>query len=134
MELQLRHIELQHDYPTLDAMWKAWKFPSPPIEALPDTGLIVTNFRGDPIAAGFLYKTNSTLAWMEWIVASMFCTKAERATGLDMLIEHLEAWAHVEGFTTLFTCSKNASYSHKLKKLEWIPTDTGMNHFIRRLG
>lgn len=66
--MEFRYIE-QSDYEMLVDWWKFWKFPAPPIEMLPDSGVIV-NKNGVDICAGFIYFTNSKTCWIEFIVSN----------------------------------------------------------------
>lgn len=134
MEYSVRHIDLNADYEMLTIMWKGWDFPPPPEEMLPMRGLIVADASDEPLAAGFLYvMPDVPICWMEWVVGNPFCTKEERNTGLNILIDHLTAWAESEGCTAMFTSSASIAYSKRLLEHKWIKSDENVTHFIRRL-
>lgn len=105
----------QHDWPTL------------PREALPKTGFIV-----DGLAAGFLYKTDSTFAILEFIVGNPEANKEKRRQAIDLVVKELLNEAKNDGFKLIFS-----SISHpNLKKIYlnngFKETDTNMTNFVRR--
>ena len=66
--------------------WKDWGWEAPPKDFLPEngtSGLIV--FDGDePICAGFIYLTNSEVAWVDWIISSKtYNTKPNRKEAIS---------------------------------------------------
>ena len=71
MEFNIRQLEYQ-DYNTLVEWWSDWGLDSPDRDFLPEDGiggLIITD--GDiPVCAGFIYNTNSKVAWIDWIVSN----------------------------------------------------------------
>jgi len=69
MKLTARRLT-EKDYNTIVEWWKSWPEWEPlSQEMLPEngTGGIIIEKEGEPIVAGFLYGTNSKIAWMEWI-------------------------------------------------------------------
>jgi hypothetical protein len=69
--------------------WNDWGFDAPSRDFLPQDGaggLIV--FDGDdPVCAGFMYATNSKVAWIEWIISSKtYRKKPTRREAIDLLI------------------------------------------------
>jgi hypothetical protein len=90
--------------------WSFWKFPAPPIEFLPEVMVSAYNENG-PVAICFIYKTDSQLCWIEWIVADNKASKEDRALALEMLISSSKVIAVTMGFKAIFTCSKNKSLS-----------------------
>lgn len=115
----------------LKKWWTDWGFPIPPYEYLP-TNLVVAYHDGnEPCAAGFIYQTDSKIAWLEWIVADRQITKGRRAEALDAMIEGSKAVSVILGATALFTSSKSKSLNDRLERSMKL-TDSGMSHFIWR--
>ena len=60
----------ENDYDTiLKPWWEQWGWRPPEKDFLPDDGkggIIVLN-EEEPICAGFMYATNSKVAWVDWI-------------------------------------------------------------------
>ena len=71
MELNIRRLT-ENDWDTLCHWWDAWpEWVNPPKDFLPDNGtggLIVE--KDVPIAAGFIYYTNSKGALFEWVISN----------------------------------------------------------------
>lgn len=91
MEFNIRQLEYQ-DYNTLVKWWGDWGLNSPDRDFLPEDGiggLIVTD--GDiPVCAGFIYNTNSKVAWIDWIVSNKkYRIKGKRKEAILLLIDSL---------------------------------------------
>lgn len=119
-------------YPILAKWWNDHDWPAIPQDALPKTGIVITN-EENPIVAGFLYKTDSTMAWMEYIVADAKSDKMIRSEALDMLIDCLLFIAKENGFKTVFTSSVHPSLIARKQKHGFIVGDTNTTQLIRSL-
>lgn len=104
-------------------------FPLPPREFLPEIGFVVEN-----AACGFLYTTNSQLAWVEWIFSNPEKPKEVRTESLDVLFKLLEITARELGFKVLFSASGFDAYSQVLERNGFSKTDLNMVHFVKLLG
>lgn len=62
-------------------------------EALPTTGFIVPG-----VAAGFLYRTDSSVAWIEGLVGAREVPAEARGRALDEIVRALRAEARQSGF------------------------------------
>jgi hypothetical protein len=87
---------LQHeDYDNiLKGWWKDWGWEAPSRDFLPQDGqggIMVWN--GDtPVCAGFLYNTNSKVAWVDWIISNKDYRES-RKEALSILIQTLTSVA-----------------------------------------
>lgn len=87
---------LQHeDYDNiLKGWWKDWGWEAPSRDFLPQDGqggIMVWN--GDtPVCAGFLYNTNSKVAWVDWIISNKEYRES-RKEALSILIQTLTSVA-----------------------------------------
>jgi len=101
---------VESDYEVLVEYWKWSRFPPPPKEMLPNMGLggmMVADENGNNICAGFLYNTDSALAWIEFIVANPQIKDREiRRKGLVFLIESLTNEARELGYLAVFASIK----------------------------
>ena len=92
MELEIRSL-LDTDYQEiLVSWWEQWNWVAPEKDFLPDDGkggMIV--YDGDtPICAGFIYVTNSKVAWVDWIVSNKeYRVKGKRKEAIKLLIDSL---------------------------------------------
>lgn len=125
----MRKLDLQKDYPTLEKWWASHNWPAVPREALPETGLII-----DDMCAGFMYKTDSCLAWIEWIVANKEAPRTLRAISLQKLVKGLQAEAKAQGFTKVFSAVKHPNLIKLYQELGFMQTDGEMTHFVYTTG
>ena len=110
MELNIRALK-ESDWDTLLSWWKWWRWPELSKDVLPMNGtggLMIC--KGDiPIAAGFLYLTNSKAAWLDWIVSNPEYREKDRKESLVLLINGLETVAVNEGCSTIISITRNKS-------------------------
>lgn len=83
-------------------------------EALPKTGYIVPG-----VAAGFLYRTDSSLCWLECLVANKDVPKEERNLALDAVVVALSQDAKKLGFKTLLGSTQLAAVVKRAQRLGW---------------
>ena len=108
--------------------WNAHRFPPPPQHLLPATGFLC-----DGIAAGFLYLTNSPIAWMEWVVCDPTAPKEKRGPAIDALIDHLCLLAKKSDSSVVFTAVTRRAFEKRLKSFGFVDGDRQTNHLIRVL-
>jgi hypothetical protein len=85
-------------------------------------GLMVC--KGDtPIAAGFLYLTNSKVAWLDWIVSNPEYREDDRKDSLALLVDSLEKVAINEGCSTIISITRNKSLMDIHSKLGYTIDD-----------
>ena len=122
----------QDHYNILSDWWTKQEWPIIPKDALPTTGFIA--YEGDtPIAAGFLYDTDSTFSIIEWIVGNPDVSYDDRASGLDLVIEGLSTVAKARGKKYIHTFVKHERLMKRYEKFEFKRTDTNMTSMIRSL-
>lgn len=110
--------------------WGAkYAFPLPPALMLPDTGFII-----EGLVCGFLYCSNSSLGWLEWVFANPERSQEDRAQGLDILFRVIEKTAKELGIKALFSASGLASYSKVLERNGFSETDKNVTHYIKLVG
>jgi len=92
MEFNIRKLQSSDYEDTLFGWWKDWKWDAPPKDFLPDDGeggLIVLD-EDVPVCAGFIYVTNSKVAWVDWIISNKnYREKSKRQQAINLLIESL---------------------------------------------
>jgi hypothetical protein len=116
MELNFTSIEEQ-DYEILCEFCKFWKFSIPPKNCLPNNGtggIKIIDENGTIICAGFLYETNSGIAWLEFIVSNpTIRDKKIRHEAQILLISMLTVIAEEKGFTAVFASITNKNLIEK---------------------
>ena len=101
-------------------------------DMIPETGIVVSSGL-EPVACGFLYKTDSNIAILEWVVGNPFVTHEIRASGLDFLIKSLLKIGKSYGFSFAFSYTKNERLLEKYRATGFTETDHDMVHGIWRL-
>ena len=131
--MNTRQFEGPSDYLKY-ASWAVAHSQSPlPQEALPYTGIWAMNGKGQEVAVGFLYKTDSTIAWLEYIFKSPTAHRNDTAKGINDVIVSLIEHAKQEGFKTVFTCVNNESLIKRYKEHNFVITDTNTTQAVRIL-
>ena len=121
MELTVRALQ-ESDWDTLQEWWTKWKWPQMNKDLLPlngTGGLMV--LKGDiPVIAGFLYITNSKVAWMEWIISNKEYRENDRKEALEILILGLEEVALSVDRNIILSVGRNAGLISTHKKLGYM--------------
>lgn len=112
----------EKDYDKLCQWWKFWRFGAPERKYLPNDGkggIMVTNNDID-ICCGFLYFTNSKIAWLEFVVSNPDYKEKDRSDAIIFLINNLVAIAGSKGFEAVFTSVKHPSLIKSFEKSGFI--------------
>ena len=70
-----------------------------------------------PIVAGFLYLTNSNIAWLEWIISDPNYKEINKRQAIELLITSAERAARNQGKEVIFSVSRNKALLKMHKKL-----------------
>tara|TARA_R110000868_G_scaffold912_7_gene6994 strand:+ start:2156 stop:2563 length:408 start_codon:yes stop_codon:yes gene_type:complete len=134
MELKARALE-ESDWATLQEWWDRWKWPKMNRDLLPLNGLgglIVC--KGDtPIVAGYLYLTNSKVAWMEWIISNKDYREDDRKEAMEMLILGLEDIALSVDKSIILSVGRNVGLINVHKKLGYTVDDKASYEISKKL-
>lgn len=108
--LHVRNLTSEDYSENLVKWWNDWKWTAPPREFLPDNGLggFMVCDEDYPVVAGFLYTTNSSVAWMEFIVSNIeYRHKENRKRAIRLLILTLEELAKINGKKYIYSSLKS---------------------------
>jgi RimJ/RimL family protein N-acetyltransferase len=136
MELTIRQLN-ENDYQeTLVNWWKDWGWIAPEKDFLPDDGMggyIV--YDGEiPICAGFIYVTNSRVAWVDWIISNKnYREKEKRREAIKTLIESLTNISKMSGSKYAYALIKNKSLIQTYEKLGYTRGDSYTSEMIKIL-
>lgn len=116
--------------------WRDWGWEPPAINFLPEDGtggLIV--FEGErPICAGFLYTTNSEVAWVDWIISDKkYTNRKKRKEAITLLITHLTELAKASGFFYSYALIKHPSLIQAYEELGYTKGDSYQSEMIKIL-
>lgn len=107
--LQYRQLTENDYHDFLVKWWQDNRFTPPPIDFLPNNGkdgiVVINTDTNEKISAGFIYITNSEVAWLEFVVANFEIKDRElRKQAIELLIKQL---ALTSGKKYLFSSIKN---------------------------
>jgi hypothetical protein len=122
-------FEAEKHYETICSWWASHGWTPLPLGALPKTGFVVPGY-----AAGFLYKTDSQFAVMEWIVANPNSDKIGRRAALDAVVAALLKEAETSGYLLVQTSVEHLGLIARYETHGFVKTDTGMSNMIRKFG
>lgn len=123
----MRFIE-DTDYETLSTWWAAYKFPVVPKDSLPKNGFIIDN-----TCAGFIYCTDSNIAWLEFVIANPHASKEARKEGLQKLLLGLTGLAKELGYKVIFSSVNHSGLMERYLEAGFEKTDQNMTNFMRRI-
>lgn len=123
--MEIREFK-KEDYSEIKNWWIAHKWQPIPVEFLPKTGYIIPNY-----CAGFLYKTDSKIAIMEFIISNPLTDKDKRSVALDLLINSLCNKAKEDGFKSVFSSLVHPKLIDKYKKNQFFVTDENVTNLMR---
>lgn len=118
--------------------WEGWKWVAPAVESLPRegsgmfSGYLVSKDETD-ICAGFLYYTNSNMAWIEFIVSNPDYKESDRAEAIKLLIDSISEKAKDLGFKVLWTCVVHQNLIKKYIDCGFQETQNGAVELIKIL-
>ena len=84
--MNIRLFNKEKDFKTLCKWWADWNLIQHHPNALSENGIIVSK-NGVDICSGFIYSTDSHIAWFEFITMNKQATKKQREGALKKLLE-----------------------------------------------
>jgi hypothetical protein len=136
MSFNIRPLN-ENDYDSiLVGWWEDWKWTPPGKDFLPDNGMggIMVLDEEIPVCAGFMYTTNSKVAWIDWIVSSKeYRKKPHRKEALSLLVDTLTNISKNTGHKYGYALIKHPSLIDTYKKLGYIKGDGYTGEMIKVL-
>lgn len=136
MELTIRQLN-ENDYQeTLVKWWNDWGWTPPEKDFLPDNGMggYIIYDEETPICAGFIYITNSRVAWVDWIVSNKeYREKDKRREAIKMLIDSLTNISRMSGSKYAYALIKNNSLIKTYEDLGYVKGDSYTSEMIKLL-
>ena len=125
------------DYNTLVGWWKHYNFPVPAQHYLPENGtcgIMLEDEDGVQYAAGFVYLTNSPVAWIELIVSNPeIHDKEVRKEMISELIRTLTEMAEDNDAGWVFTSIDNKNLIERFKENGYHAGSGATTELIKRL-
>lgn len=136
MALTIRPL-VESDYDNvLVKWWKDWKWDAPQKDFLPDngTGGLMVLDDEEPVCAGFLYVTNSSVAWVDWIVSSKtYRKKPQRKEAIELLIETLTNVCERNEKKYIYALIKHSGLINTYEKFGYVKGDTYTSEMVKAL-
>lgn len=126
----------ENDYDTLlVGWWKDWGWVAPKKDFLPDDGKggIIVLDGEEPICAGFMYTTNSSVAWVDWIISSKTYRGEGRREAIKLLVETLTNICRNTGHKYSYALIKHPSLIDTYVDLGYIKADGYTSEMIKIL-
>lgn len=136
MELNIQKLK-ESDYEKLLVnWWKDWAWEAPPKDFLPDngTGGFMVYNKDIPICAGFIYKSNSKVAWVDWIISDKnYKDKESRKEGIKYLIQALTEICKQLGYAYCYALVNHEGLIKTYEDLGYIKADNYNQELIKHL-
>lgn len=127
----------ENDYDTiLTGWWREWGWEPVEREFLPDDGKggIMVLDGDEPVCAGYMYTTNSKVAWVDWIVSSnTYRKKPQRKEAIKLLIETLTNICKNTGHKYCYALLKSPSLIDTYESIGYVKGDSKINEMIKLL-
>lgn len=127
MELTIRPLSESDYQGILVGWWTDWDWVPPQVDFLPQdgTGGIMVMDGEEPVCAGFMYATNSAVAWVDWIISSKtYRKKPKRKEAIELLILTLTEIAKQSGFKYVYALLKSSSLIEVYKEIGYVKGDS----------
>jgi hypothetical protein len=134
MKLTIRQLN-ENDYQeTLVKWWEDWGWTAPEKDFLPDDGKggYIVYDEDIPVCAGFIYITNSRVAWVDWIISNKEY-KEKRREAITMLIDTLTNLSKMSGSKYAYALIKNESLIKTYESLGYVKGDSYTSEMIKLL-
>ena len=134
MKLSVRTLT-EKDYDLLVKWWSDWGWDPVPQDMLPENGKsgIMIEDNKKPIIAGFLFWSNSSMVWLDWIVSDKKYSKLTRAKALYVLINTTEEMVKKAGKKYMITVSDNKSLIATFNKKGWSVDKEPLHKIIKKI-
>ena len=135
MEFNIRPLN-DTDYDTiLKGWWTDWGWEPPQKDFLPDDGkggIMVLNDE-EPICAGFMYTTNSKVAWVDWIISNKEYRGDDRKEAISLLVDTLTNICKSTGHKYSYALIKHQGLIKTYEDLGYLKGDGYIGEMIKAL-
>jgi hypothetical protein len=119
------------DYTVISEWWPAHGWPKIDSWMLPASGVVIEDDKGTPLAASWLYMSNSNgVSMMEWTVTNPKNGALTSFRALGHLLEAIKAMAVANDYGVMLTTSKNPALIRLYEKHGFTKTDEGVTHLL----
>lgn len=129
--MRVRKFVKATDYPDAVDWWADHSWPVIPPQMLPELGLVAED-DGFKYCMGWLYRTDSKICWLEYIVANPDAPLKKRSKAIDLLIEGAIFSAKEMGYKVIFSSLKSKGLMRRFNKQGFVYGDNAMTNMIWR--
>ena len=134
MDFNIRKLQPSDYDKILVEWWKEWGWNPPVREFLPEDGeggVIVLD--GDlPVCAGFIYITNSKVAWVDWIISNKkYNNKKKKHHAVKLLVDSLTTICEKNGNKFAYALIKHQGLMNTYKELGYTQGDKYTQEMIK---
>lgn len=129
---RIKEEDLTHIYD----WWEQWpKWTPLPRTHLPDNGLggLIVYNNDEPVVAGFMYNTNSSMVLVEWIISNPEYRDKNRKECIQTLITGFEEMAKAMGKKSVFSIGRHKGLMNTHKELGWHIDDDPSYEMIKNI-
>lgn len=134
--LNVRPLTYEDYDDTLKGWWADWGWTAPTRDFLPDDGVggLMILDGDEPICAGYMYATNSRVAWVDWIISNkQYRKKPQRGEAIILLISTLTEISKNSGFKYCYALIKHQNLIETYKELGYTKGDEYVGEMIKLL-
>ena len=135
MEFDIRKLNSTDYEDTLVDWWKDWGWEPPAKDFLPDEGegglLVLDN--DVPVCAGFIYITNSKVAWVDWIISNKNYKKKNKHEAVKLLVDRLTGLCKKSGSKYAYALIKHKGLVETYTELGYTKADNYTQEMIKAL-
>jgi hypothetical protein len=134
--LTIRALRTNDYEDILVGWWRQWEWRPPMRDFLPDSGeggIMVID--GDvPVCAGFMYLTNSKVAWVDWIISNKeYTDRDKRKRAIKLLVNSLTDICKSSGAKYAYALIKNESLIKTYEDIGYLKGDSYSHEMIKPL-
>lgn len=134
MGLNIRDLQ-EKDWDILEEWWSHHFGKMPEKDSFPDNGAsgIIAESKGVPVCACFIYTTNSSIAFLEWIISNPNYNNKDRSIVIDNMLIAAENIIRSKGFKYIFGFTTKEKLAKRLERLGHTITNTSSFELIKTL-
>ena len=135
MEFNIRKLNSTDYDNILVEWWKDWGWDAPAKDFLPDDGeggLMVLD-EDVPVCAGFIYITNSKVAWVDWIISNKNYKKKNKHEAVKLLVDRLTGLCKKSGSKYAYALIKHKGLVETYTELGYTKADNYTQEMIKAL-
>ena len=136
MKLNIRPLEVSDYDNILVGWWADWRWTAPSKDFLPEngTGGYIVYDQETPICAGFMYTTNSTAVWCDWIISNLhYKDRSKRKEALALLVGTITKQAQDLNKKYVYALIKNKPLINVYKKIGYEEASTYSIEMIKKI-